>query len=151
VSTVRRTRFSGLSLTFPRLLSRLFSHSKSPFSTSRNLPKLRPLASDYPLYFAFVGYRLRNRYKWAITCHHVSGTDRVVCARLHSNPNLNSDEHLVQLSSYPRIELRRFSFSLPGLPIQVIRENSEMYPHSAGALRHSVAGTVLEMSDERST
>lgn len=151
MSTVRRTRFSGLCLTFPRLLSRLFSHSKSPFSTSRNLPKLRPLASDYPLYFAFVGYRLRNSYKWAITCYHVSGTDRVVCARPHSNPNLNSDEHLVQFRVTRELNCVDSLSHCLVCQFRFIRENSEMYPHSAGALRHSVAGTVLEMSDERST
>jgi hypothetical protein len=57
-----RLLLSAVSLTFPRLLSRLFSPSEPPFWAPRNLARFRLLASDSPLCLVFVGYPLRSRH-----------------------------------------------------------------------------------------
>lgn len=57
-----------LSLTFPGLLSRLVSHSKTPFGSVRNSLRFRLLPSDYPLYWMSFGYSLRGRYNSTNVC-----------------------------------------------------------------------------------
>lgn len=80
-----RAVLSGLSLTFPRLLSRLFSPPKAPFWTLRNSPRFRLLASDSPLCLAFVGYPLRNRHKLQSRMTAVFRVMRCTVPWLHSS------------------------------------------------------------------
>lgn len=70
ITCYSRSPFHEFSLTFPRPLSRLFSHSEAPFWPPRNLSRFSLLASDYPLYFMSVGQSMRNSYKRIFPSHH---------------------------------------------------------------------------------